>query len=433
MPLKAFKYRLYPNKETTSKLYWTLNRCRELYNAALSKYKDAYKQHIRTRRYQNEQGHWIVADASFGEGAMMQANRRVNTVTYQQQQNDLPEMKHEIREEYQDIAAHVLQDVLRRLDKGMKAFYRRVIRGMNDRIREGQTPGFPRFKGRDRYDSFTYPDGAGWKVEGNTLHLSKISTLKVKMHREMQGKIKTVTMKKEVDQWYVTCSCEVADAPKLPVSYEDVGIDLGVSHLATLSNGSMIEHPRYYRRAKKKLEVAHQKVSRGKKGSHRRNKAKKQLGKAHRKIANQRKDFLHKESRKLVNQYQVIVFEDIKVSNLVRKPKAKQDEEGKYLPNGAAAKGGLNKSILDAGWGMFVSMCKVKAEEARRCMIQVSPKFTSQICSTCGTVRKKELSERWHSCECGAELDRDVNAAMNILTRGYKALSGGTRPTPLQA
>lgn len=193
----------------------------------------------------------------------------------------------------------------------------------------------------------------------------------------------------------------------------------------------MIEHPRYSRRAKKKLEQAHQKVSRGKKGSHRRNKAKKQLGKAHRKVANQRRDFLHKESRKLVNQYQVMVFEDIKVSNLVRKPQAKQDEEtGKSLPNGAAAKGGLNTSILDAGWGIFVSMCSSKAEGAGRTLIKVSPKFTSQICSTCGTVRKKDLSERWHSCDCGAELDRDVNAALNILARGHNTLSGGTHPTP---
>ncbi len=347
---------------------------------------------------------------------------RVWEVSYNQQQNDLPEIKHEIREEYQDIAAHVLQDVLHRLEKGMKAFYRR--------IREGQTPGFPRFKGRDRYDSFTYPDGAGWKLEGNKLHLSKIGTIRVKMHREMQGKMKTVTIKKEVDQWYVTFVCEVPPAKMLPVSYEDVGIDLGVSHLATLSNGVMIEHPRYFRCAKKKLEKAHQAVSRGKKGSHRREKAKKRLSKAHRKVRNQRRDFLHKESRKLVNRYQVLVFEDIKVSNLVRKPKAKQDEEtGKYVPNGASAKGGLNKSILDAGWGMFVSMCSSKAEGAGRTLLKVSPKFTSQICSMCGKIGKKDLSERWHSCECGAELDRDVNAALNILARGYQTLSGGTHPT----
>ena len=392
MPRRTFKYRLYPNRETTSKLYWTLNRCRELYNAALSERRDSY-------RYT-------------GKG-----------VTYLQQANELPEIKQEIREEYADIASHVLQDVLRRLDKAMQAFFRRVL--------NGETPGYPRFQGRDRYDSFTYPDIAGWKLEGNQLHLSQIGTIKVVLHREIEGTIKTVTIKKEVDQWYVCFSCEVSDAEKFPVSYEDIGIDLGVSHLATLSNGIMIEHPRYYRRAKKKLEQAHQKVSRGKKGSHRRAKAKKHLGKAYRKVRNQRRDFLHKESRKLVNQYQVIVFEDIKIGNLTKKPKPKSDENGKSIPNGAAAKGGLNKSILDAGWGVFTSMCKVKAEEAGRCMIKVSPKFTSQICSRCGTVRKKDLSERWHSCDCGAELDRDVNAAINILARGQKLLVG-TQPTASQ-
>lgn len=418
MALKTYKYRLYPNKEVTGKLYWTLARCRELYNAALSEYKDAYKKHIRQTVYQNEQGQVFIAQ--------MEVNVKVNEVSYIQQANDLPELKHELREEYQDIAAHVLQDVLRRLDKGMKAFYRR--------IREGQTPGFPRFKGRDRYNSFTYPDGAGWKIKGNILSLSKIGDIKVKLHRELQGTIKTCTIKKEVDQWYVTFSCDVADAEKLPTSYEDVGIDLGISHLATLSNGVMIEHPCYYRRARKHLEKAHQKVLRGKKGSHRRNKAKKQLGNVHRKVARQRKDFLHKESRKLVKQYQVLVFEDIKPGNLTRHPRPKQDEAtGHYLPNGAAVKGGLNASILDAGWDMFVSMCSVKAAEAGRTLLKVNPKYTSQICSTCGTVRKKDLSERWHSCDCGAELDRDVNAALNILARGYQCIQGGTHPTSATA
>ncbi len=360
---KTYKYRIYPNKQTEKKLFWTLTRCRELYNAALSERRDAYKY---TKK----------------------------SITYDDQQNDLPEIKREIREEYQDIAAHVLQDVLRRLDRAFQNFFRRV--------KNGEDPGFPRFQGRNRYDSFTYPDGAGWKLEGDRLDLTKIGSAKVKLHRPIEGKIKTVTIKREVDQWYVTFSCEVSDAEKLPVSYEDVGIDLGVSQLATLSNGEMIEHPRYYRQAKKMLERRQQALSRKKRGSHRRDKARKLVAKAHRKVANQRRDFLHKESHKLVNRYQVIVFEDIQTANLTRRPKVKQDETtGQYLPNGSAAKGGLNKSILDAGWGMFVQMCQVKAECAGRTLVKVNPKYTSQICSNCGTVRKKELSERWHSCDCG--------------------------------
>ena len=386
---KTFKYRLYPDEATEQKLYWTLTRCRELYNAALSERRDAY----------------TYAGKS---------------VTYYQQQNDLPEIKAEIRVEYQEIAAHVLQDVLRRLDRAFQAFFRRV--------KNGENPGYPRFQGRHRYASFTYPDGAGWKLtikeQGKQLkgvfHLTKIGQARVRLHRPLEGKIKTVTIKREVDEWYVTFSCEVDEPEKLPVSYEDVGIDLGVSHLATLSNGEMIEHPRYYRKAQKVLERRQQALSRKKCGSQRREKARQAIAKAHRKIARQRRDFQHKTAKKLVDRYQILVFEDIQTGNLTRKPKPKQDEYGKSLPNGASAKGGLNTSILDAGWGSFVAICTVKAAWAGRTIIKVDPKFTSQMCSRCGQVHKKDLSERWHSCDCGAELDRDVNAAINILERGRR-------------
>ena len=409
--MKTYKYRLYPNTTTEKKLHWTLTRCRELYNAALSERKDAYQQYQRAA---------IIEGQERTVAATMIAGFQVKPMSFFGQKRDLVDIK-EHRPEYQEIASHVLQDVLHRLDKAFSAFFRR--------IRNGETPGYPRFKGHNRYNSFTYPDGAGWKFDGQHLHLSKIGKAKVKLHRPLEGKIKTVTMKREVDQWYVTFSCEVVDAAWLPVSDEDVGLDLGVSHLATLSNGEMIEHPRYYRQAEATLKRRQQAVSRKKKGSHRRKKAGKLVGKAHRKIANQRRDFLHKESRKLVDRYQVMVFEDIQIGNLTRRPKTKQDEvTGKSLPNGAAAKGGLNKSILDAGWGMFVDMCEAKAESAGRTLLKVSPTFTSQICSDCGAVKKKDLSQRWHSCDCGAELDRDVNAALNILVRGKKTFCTNTTP-----
>src|SRR5437773_222089 len=311
---KTFKYRLYPNKTTEKNLYFVLNRCRELYNAALSERKDAYR----------------MAGKS---------------ITYFDQQNDLPEIKHEIRPEYEDIAAHVLQNVLNRLHKAFQNFFRRC--------KNGENPGYPRFQGSSRYNSFTYPDGAGWKFDGTHLHLSKIGSIRVKLHRKLEGTIKTVTLKRGVDHWYVSFSCEVEEPEKLPVSSEDVGIDLGVSHLATLSTGEMIEHPRYYRKAKNVLEQRQQSLSRKKRGSHRRDKARKLVGKAHRKVANQRRDFLHKESRKLVNAYGMLVFEDLQAANMSKRPKPKQDENGRYLPNGAAAKSGLNKSIADAGWSMF--------------------------------------------------------------------------------
>ena len=418
--LKNYNYRLSPNHTTERTLFWTLTRCRELYNAALSERKDAYRTHYRQSIIQAE-------DGSVRAIAMMEIGMKVANVSYFGQKRDLVEIKQE-RPEYTQIASHVLQDVLTRLDKAFQSFFRRV--------KNGDTPGYPRFQGRNRYNSFTYPDQAGWKLDvtkepegkgkGYTkgkavLHLSKIGDVRLILHRPLEGQIKTATIKYEAGQWYAIFSCEVPEPEPLPHSTEEVGIDLGVTHLATLSNGEMIEHPRFFRRATKTLQRRNQALSRKKRGSHRREKARKQVAKAHRTIRHQRKDFLHKASRQLVNRYQLLVFEDIKPSKLTRKPQAKQDQEtGQYLPNGAAAKGGLNKSILDAGWGMFVNMCAYKAEWAGRSMRKVNPAYTSQTCSVCGTVRKKDLSERWHSCECGAELDRDVNAAINILVGGYQ-------------
>ncbi len=212
-------------------------------------------------------------------------------------------------------------------------------------------------------------------------------------------------------------ACEVKESP-LEASDEAVGIDLGLLHFATLSDGSTIENPRYYRKAEKRLQKHQQSLARKKRGSHRRRKAVKQVAQAHRKVRNQRADFLHKESRKLVNTYGTIVFEELEPANMSKRPKPKQDENGKYLPNGAAAKGGLNKSINDAGWGQFVQYCVSKAANAGRQVLFVNPKYTSQACSGCGQIRKKDLSERWHSCDCGSELDRDHNAALNILRLG---------------
>src|SRR5438105_7510597 len=204
---KTYKFRMYPNKDTEKRLFWTLTRCRELYNAALTERRDAY--HFHVRQHPNY----------YDEPIRKQLAKEL-TVGYYEQQNALPEIKAELREEYQDIAAHVLQDVLRRLDKAFQNFFRRC--------KTGENPGFPRFQGRNRYDSFTYPDGAGWKFDGHNLSLSKIGKAKVKLHRPLEGKIKTVTIKREVDEWFVSFSCEVSEPEKLEVRSEEVGMKLGV-------------------------------------------------------------------------------------------------------------------------------------------------------------------------------------------------------------
>jgi putative transposase len=375
--IKTFKYRLYPTRKQCDALQFTLDRNRELYNAALQERREAYRM------------------------------SRVS-ISYNMQSAQLPEIK-EIRPEYKEIHSQVLQDTLRRVDKAFKSFFRR--------LKNGEKPGYPRFQGYTRYDSFTYPQ-AGFSIEDGKLALSKIGHVKIKLHRPIQGTVKTCTVKREGDHWYVCFSCEVV-TEKLPLSYEDVGIDLGITHFAACSDGTFIDNPRYYRHAEKKLKKLQESLSRKKRGSNRRKKAVKAVARAHRKVRNQRKDFHHKESRKLVNKYQVIVFEDLAPANLSRAPKPKQDETGKYLPNGASAKGGLNKSILDAGWNAFTEQVKSKAANAGRVVLFVNPKYTSQTCSGCGQIRKKDLSERWHSCECGTELDRDTNAAINILRLGH--------------
>jgi putative transposase len=383
---QAYKFRLYPSRKQEQLLTWTLERARELYNAALQERKDAYRM-------------------------------AGKTINYYDQANQLPEIK-AIREEYREIHSQVLQDVLRRVDKAMKAFFRR--------LKAGEKPGYPRFQGRNRYDSFCYPQAGYSLTADNRVCLSKIGSIKVKMHRQITGMIKTCTIKREGDTWYIVFSCEAESLPKVPYTDEAIGIDLGLTHFATLSTGDTIDNPRYFRRSEKKLAKAQQKLSRKKKGSHRRKKAAKLVGKLHRKVRRQRQDFLHKQSRQLVDTYETIVFENLQAAHLSRRPKPKQDENGTYLPNGAAAKGGLNKSINDAGWAQFQQFCTYKAASAGREVLFVNPKYTSQICSGCGTLKKKDLSERWHSCQCGTELDRDHNAAINILRLGQSRQ--GTRP-----
>ncbi|MFL5652967.1 MAG: RNA-guided endonuclease InsQ/TnpB family protein [Ktedonobacteraceae bacterium] len=421
MSITTYKYRIYANRATTDKLYGVLNLCRELYNASLQERRDAYE--TRVQRHPN-----------YYDEPTRQQLAKEHAISVYQQKRDLVEIKEVLRPEYQDIASHVLQDVLFRLEKAYQRFFQRVKNGAN--------PGYPRFQGRHRYTSFTYPDGAGWKLDAQkrpadtkgmvrvNLRLTKIGTVKLHLHRDMAGTIKTLTIKREAEQWYACFTCEIGKPAALQVRSEDVGIDLGVSHFAALSTGEYIENPRHYRKAEKKLKKVQAALSRKKRGSHRRKKAVQAVARTHRQIRNQRADFLHKESRKLVNHFQIIVFEDLQTTNLVKRPQPKQDEEtGQYLPNGASSKAGLNKSISDAGWSQFVQYCIYKAAWAGGTLVQVDPKGTSQVCSGCGAVVKKTLEERWHSCTCGCELDRDTNAAKNILRAGYQQLSVGTRPT----
>ncbi|RTI01728.1 RNA-guided endonuclease InsQ/TnpB family protein [Thermus scotoductus] len=369
---KAFKYRLYPTKPQVKDLERTLELCRELYNAALQERRDAYK-------------------------------KAGKSVGLYQQKRYLPQIREELPQ-YKRVHSQVLQDVIHRVDKAFQGFFRRL------KAKKGKA-GYPRFKGKGRYDSFTFPQAGttGVKLQdgGRRVLLYGIGSVKVKLHRPLEGKIKTATVKREGEHWYIIFITEVDPKP-LPPSEEAIGIDLGTNpHFLVTSEGEMVEAPRHFQKAEEKLAKAQRELSRKKKGKSGRKKARLKVAKLHRKIANQRRDFHHKVARKLVNRYGTIVHEDLNILALSRS----------YVAKG----------IHDAGWAAFLQILAYKAEEAGRRVIKVDPKYTSQDCPVCGHREKKPLWVRAYTCpQCGALLHRDVAAAQNILARAWTGPSGET-------
>jgi putative transposase len=292
----------------------------------------------------------------------------------------------------------VLQDVVLRVDRAFEAFFRRV-KSFHDRGR--QTPGYPRIHGPDRYNSFTYPQfGNGAQLDNSFLTLSKIGRIAVRWSRPLQGTPKTVTISKEADGWYACISCADVLAQPLPPTGQETGIDLGIEAFATLSDGTRIFNPGWYRKAERALKTAQRRVTRRKKGSHRRRKAITLLAKAHQTVRRQRHDFHHKTALALVRENDSIYHEDLQPANMVKNHH-------------------LAKSITDAGWGAFLIILTHKAACAGRRSIAVNPAYTSQRCSGCSVLVSKGLSVRWHACpECGTSLHRDHNAAKNIERAG---------------
>jgi putative transposase len=261
--------------------------------------------------------------------------------------------------------------------------------------------------GYNRYHIFIYREvGNGVRLDNGFLVLSKIGRIAMRWSRAIEGALKTVTISREVDGWYVCFSC--ADVPKhpLPVTGQETGVDLGLEAFATLSNGTRIFHPGWYRKAERALKTAQRRVSRRKQGSNRRRKAVTLLAKAHQKVKRQRQDFHHKTALTLVRANDVIYHEALQTANMVKNHH-------------------LAKSISDAGWSQFLAILSYKAACAGRRVIAVNPAYTSQRCSGCGALVAKGLSVRWHACpDCGTSLHRDHNAAKNI-ERAGQALRGG--------
>jgi putative transposase len=360
--IRTYKYRLYPNHKQRHSLDSHLDLCRELYNAALQERIGSYK-----------------------------ATR--HSVGRFDQQRQLKEIR-QVRPEFQGISFKVLCEVLLRLDKSFQSFFRRV--------KHGEKPGFPRFKGVRWYNSLSFTNEA-YRVVGDRLILGKVGGIKINLHRDLPEIRKTCVIKKICGAWYASIACEITPQP-LPQSNQEIGIDVGLKSFATLSDGTVIKNPRWFQSAQARLRVAQRRVSRRKKGSHRRRKAVALTQKIHQYISNQRRDFHHKLSHSLVHKYGFIAVEALNIKKLSR--------------------GEFAKDIYDAGWSGFLQMLAYKAESAGRKLIAVNPSGTSQTC-ICGATVRKKLTDRNHVCiNCGLIADRDFVSAQVILQRALNTPLG---------
>ena len=360
----TYKYRLYPTEAQVGFLDGELREACSLYNAAL----------------EERVGAWKICHKS---------------VNYYDQANQLKAMRADGCLTLANFSC--CQDVLRRVDKTFKAFFGRVKRG--------DKPGFPRYRSSRRYDSITFPSyGDGCRLlDTGKLRVQGAGHIKINLHRPLEGAVKTVTIKREAGRWFACFSVERVASP-LPATGGDIGIDVGLNSFAVLSTGVEIRNPRYYWNAEARLRRCQRKMARRRKGGKRRRKAVLLLQRANVHVGNQRRDFQHKESRKLVNGHGTIAVEDLNVKGL--------------------AAGMLAKSVNDAGWSEFIAMLVYKAECAGARVVKVDPRGTSQTC-LCGARVAKTLADRWHDCPaCGLSAGRDHVSARVILQKARCGLSG---------
>ena len=364
----TYKFRLNPTKAQRTAMQQSLDACRWVYNKTLE---------TRKRAWQDEKKRVSLYDT----------NKMLT-----QWKRDNPFVK--------SAFSQALQEAQTRVDLAFKAFFRRVKAG-------SKKAGYPRFRGFNRYDSFTYKQyGNGVKLSDDSLYLSKIGLVKINLHRQPCGTPKLVTIQRDrLGNWYACFSC-IVEPQHLEPTHEVVGIDLGLTKFMVLSNGGVVQRQRCMKQDQKDLKRLQRKVSRLPKGCPERRKAVRALNHVHTRIAHRRKEFAHKVSRQLVDRYQLIVFENLDIA-------AMQQDTFKTITRG----------IADVAWGQVVAFTTYKAEYAGRKVIKVNPRGTTQGCSGCGEVVPKKLSVRVHDCQhCGLRLDRDLNAAPNILSRGLATL-----------
>lgn len=371
---KAFKYRLYPNKAQQQAMSEMLDTHRHLYNRALAERKTAWEEREES--------------VSYGQQSAHLKDERV-TNPYLARTN-----------------FSSCQATLRRLERAFQAFFRRV--------KAGETPGYPRFKSWNRFDTVEFPSyGDGCKLDGAKIYFQHIGQVKVKLHRPVEGTIKTISFKREADGWHVVFSCELPDSHAAPSLLPATGIDLGLKSFLVTSEGCEIPPPKYYRKTQKARRRSQRAVARKEKGSNRRKKAVRVLAGQHLHVASQRRDFHHKTARHLVSQHGLIAHEALTIQGIARTR--------------------LAKSTYDVGWGQFLNILHSKAEGAGVQVVAVPPANTTQQCSACGALpetpeQRKKLGDRVHRCpSCGYTADRDHNAAQNILRLG-RSLQASTFP-----
>lgn len=362
----TYKYKLFPTSAQRTKLERTLELCRWVYNTTLGIRKETYEE--------------------TGKGLSLYDTNKL-----------LPIWKTNKPVLFQ-VHSQVLQNVQERVDLAYQAFFRRV--------KLGEEPGFPRFKGKGRYNSFTFKQ-KGFKLMGDKLSLSMIGDVAIKLHRPICATVKTLTIQRDaVGNFYACFSCE-CEFEVLEPTPNVVGIDLGLTTFAYFSDGEKIERQRWMKKDAADIARLQRKKEKLAKGSAERRKVVHALCHAYERAANRRRNFAHQESRKLVNQYQFISFEKLNIQGM-------QDTNLKTITRG----------IADVAWGQFVQFTIYKAANAGRVVVQVDPRGTTQMCSGCHSIVSKDLSVRIHDCpHCGLKISRDHNAALNILARGLASIN----------
>jgi len=384
---RSYKFLLRPTKKQEAALTACLDDTRQLYNAALEERREAWR---------------------------MGRQR----VTFYSQDAQLKEIRAADPERYGRWSFTCERAAVRRLDRAFQGFFRRV--------KAGDRPGYPRFKGHGWWDSVEWPAGNGARWDSvphpkvTRVYLQGIGHVRVHQHRPVKGRVKTITAKREAGRWFVVLSCDGVPAEPLAPGGPAVGIDMGVASFLTTSAGAHAPNPRCLMASAERLAEAQQDLARKKRGSKRRKEAVARVVRLHGKVRRQRLDHAHKIALKLVRAHDLIVHEDLQVASMSRRPKPRPDGDGGYSPNGGAAKASLNKSIHDAGWGIFLRVLSAKAESAGRTVIAVNPRHTSQLCARCGhTAAGNRASQAEFRClACGHQAHADVNAAINILRAG---------------